>query len=76
MFHWKLEQNRVTKISFDREDVTLLSTVPSRLTGPLLGVAVLTADHDIFSFVHLTTAQSISLALKYCPKEDRGNIKL
>ena len=53
----------------------LLSGVPSGLADPPLGVAVLTDDCDIFCFVHLTTAQG-AVFLKYCPKEERGTIKI
>ena len=49
----------------------LLSSVPSGLAGPFLGVTVFT---DIFCFVHLTAAQEavFQRALIYCPKEERG----
>ena len=48
-----------------------------RLTGPPLGVTVLTDSPDTFCFVHLTAAQEavFQKVLKCCPKEERGNIK-
>ena len=51
---------------------------PLRAHRPTLGVTAFTDDQDIFCFVHLTVAQETvsQTALKYCPKEERGNIKV
>ena len=52
--------------------------IPSGLTGPHLGVAVLIDDNDSFCFVHLTIAQDavFQIVLKDCPQKERVNIKI
>ena len=56
-----LQLSRFTENQCLWEDVKVcalfLSWVPSGLTGPPLGLAVLTDNLAIFCFVHLTTAQ-------------------
>ena len=46
--------------------------------GSPLGVAALTDDCDIVFLVNLTAAREVVLqtALKYSPKEERGNTKI